>query len=116
MLRLMTDEDIPKSLVRGLRHRQPDLDIVRVQEVGLRTKRDPLILECAAREGRIVITRDHQTMIGYAYERVIAGQPMPGLIVLHEELSIGQGVEQILMTAVCCTEDELRDRVLFLPL
>ena len=37
MLRLLSDEDVPKSIVRGLRLRQSDIDILRVQEVGLRT-------------------------------------------------------------------------------
>ena len=116
MLRLLSDEDVPKSIVRGLLFRQPDIDILRVQEVGLRTKDDPFILEWAANESRVLVTRDRQTMIGHAYQRVQSSQLMPGLIVLHEEMSIGQAVEQILMTAVCCTAAELENRVLFLPL
>ena len=44
MLRLVSDEDVPGSIVSGLRSRQPDLDIVRVQEVGLRTQGDDIIL------------------------------------------------------------------------
>jgi predicted nuclease of predicted toxin-antitoxin system len=116
MLRLLSDEDVPKSIVRGLRLRQPDLDILRVQEVGLRTRDDPLILAWAAKEGRVLVSRDRQTMIGHAYQRVQSGQPMPGLIVVHEDMTIGQAVEQILMTAVCCTVEEVENRVIFLPL
>lgn len=116
MLRLLSDEDVPKSIIRGLRLRQPDCDILRVQEVGLRTKDDPFVLTWAAQEGRVLITRDRQTMIGFAYQRVQSGQPMPGLIVVHEVMPIGQAVEQILMTAVCCAPAEMENRVLFLPL
>jgi predicted nuclease of predicted toxin-antitoxin system len=116
MLRLMTDEDVPKSIVRGLRQRQPDVDIVRVQEVELAETEDAIILAWAASQSRVLITRDRQTMIGSAYERVRSGQPMPGLIVLHEQLAIGEAIEQILMTAVCCTEAEMQHRVVFLPL
>jgi hypothetical protein len=116
MLRLLSDEDVPKSIVRGLRLRQPDIDILRVQEVGLRTSDDPLILEWAAKECRVLITRDRQTMIGHAYQRVQSGQSMPGLIVVHEDMTIGQAVEQILMTAVCCTAAEMDNQVVFLPL
>lgn len=116
MLRLLTDEDVPRSVVRALRQRQPDLEILRVQEIGLDGTADPSILERAAAVGRIVITRDRQTMIGHAYERVNAGQSMPGLIVWHEDMNIGQAVEQIMMVAHCCGEAEVQNRVIFLPL
>ena len=55
-------------------------------------------------------------MIGYAYERVVSGLPMPGVIVLPEDMSIGQAIDEILMTAVCSTEADLQNRVFFLPL
>jgi len=79
MLRLVSDENIHGDLVRGLRRKCPDVDIVRVQEVGLQGADDPVILEWAARDGRILITRDRNSMVGFAYDRVIAGQPMPGI-------------------------------------
>lgn len=116
MLRLISDEDVPGAIVRGLRRHQPDLDIVRVQEVGLRTEDDPVLLAWAAANGRVLVTRDRQTLIAAAYERVKDGQPMSGLIVVHEALDIGPAIEQIRMVAVCCTEAELKDRVIFLPM
>jgi predicted nuclease of predicted toxin-antitoxin system len=116
MLRLVSDADVPGAIVRGLRRHQPDLDIVRVQEVGLRTADDSVLLAWAATEGRILVTRDRQTMIGTAYQRVTDGQPMPRLIVVHEDLGPGPAVEQIRMVAVCCTDEEMKDRVVFLPL
>ena len=35
MLRLLADENFHGDIVRGLLLRQPDLDLVRVQDVGL---------------------------------------------------------------------------------
>lgn len=35
MLRLLADENFNNNIVRGLLRRKPDLDIVRVQDVGL---------------------------------------------------------------------------------
>jgi predicted nuclease of predicted toxin-antitoxin system len=116
MLRLLSDEDIPTSIISGLRKREAGLDVVRVQEVGLRTAEDPIILKWAAAESRVLITRDRQSMIGHAYDRVASGELMPGLIVLAEDLSTGQAIDQILMAAVCCSAEEVRDRVIFLPL
>ena len=39
---------------------EPTLDIVRVQDVGLRTASDPDILAWAASEGRILLTHDRK--------------------------------------------------------
>jgi len=55
------------------------LDIVRVQDAELSGADDPTLLQWAADEGRIVLTHDVSTMTKYAYERVEAGQPMPGV-------------------------------------
>jgi len=80
MLLLVSDENFNNDLVRGLLRRNPDLDIVRVQDVGLRGAEDPLILEWAAQEGRVLLTHDVTTMAHFAYERVQAGKSMPGLL------------------------------------
>src|SRR5690242_10556508 len=47
MLRMLSDEDIPGDIVRVLRQRHLNLDIVRVQEVGLKHTPDAQILEWA---------------------------------------------------------------------
>jgi len=53
MLPLVSDEDVHEDIIRGRRRREPALDIVRVVDVGLGHTPDPLILEWAAREGRV---------------------------------------------------------------
>jgi hypothetical protein len=53
MLPLATDEDVHEDIIRGLRRREPALDIVRVVDVGLGHTPDPIILEWAAGEVRI---------------------------------------------------------------
>lgn len=116
MLRLLTDENVHKDIVRGLRRQLPELDVVRVQDAGLGNTDDPIILEWAAQAERILITRDRKTMISFAYGRVRAGKPMPGVFVLKSAMSIGQAISEILLIAECSLPDEWRDRVEFLPL
>lgn len=48
ILRLLADENFNGDVVRALLLRQPDLDIVRVQDVGLAGIADPDILAWAA--------------------------------------------------------------------
>jgi predicted nuclease of predicted toxin-antitoxin system len=116
MLRLMSDADVHGHIIRGVRARNPGIDLVRVQEVGLRTAADPVILERAALEHRIVITQDRSTMIGFARERIVAGVPMPGLFVLRQGTSISQAIDELLLVDSCSEPEEWRDRIEFLPL
>jgi hypothetical protein len=44
MLFLVSDENFNNDIVRGLLRRKPDLDIVRVQDIGLRGAEDPAIM------------------------------------------------------------------------
>ena len=70
MLKLVSDENFDGDILRGLYRRRPDLDVVRVQDVGLNATSDPDILEWAAVEGRILLTHDRDTMPYFAYQRV----------------------------------------------
>ncbi|MBE9128088.1 MULTISPECIES: DUF5615 family PIN-like protein [unclassified Coleofasciculus] len=79
MLKLLVDENFDNTIVRGLFRRNPMLDMVRVQDIGLSGEDDPTILEWAAQEGRVLLTHDVATITRYAYDRVRQGQPMPGV-------------------------------------
>src|SRR5260370_41687966 len=66
--------------IRGLRRRLPEIDLVRAQDALPEGMSDPDVLSCAAAENRVLITNDRNTMLGFSYQRVAAGDPMPGLI------------------------------------
>ena len=116
MLRLAADENFNGDIVRGLLRRKPDLDIIRVQDVGLSGADDPAILEWAANNGRIVVTHDIATLADYAFERIAAGKPMPGVFAVHAEAPIGSAIEDVLLLAECSLDDEWDGQVCFLPL
>ena len=116
MLRLVSDEDVHDDIIRGLRRREPALEIVRVQDVGLGRTPDPLILEWAAGDGRVLITGDLNTMVGFAWGRVQSGLPMPGVLALLENVGIGRVIDDILLVAQCYTADKIIDQVLYIPL
>ena len=116
MLRLATDENFNNNIVRGLLYRNPELDIVRVQDVGLSGADDPTVLEWAAQEGRVLLTHDVSTITRYAYERAQAGQPMPGVFEVSRAVPIGRAIEDILLLAECSLDDEWEGQVRYLPL
>ena len=70
MLRFGVDENFNNNIIRGLLRRNPALDIIRIQDVGLSGTDDLTALEWAANEGRILLTHDVTTITQIAYERI----------------------------------------------
>ena len=89
---------------------------MRVQDVGLRTLDDPTILQWAADHGRVLITHDARTVPAFAYERVSAGLPMPGVFVLGARVSPGVAVEELTLILAASDESDWINRVVYLPL
>jgi hypothetical protein len=116
MLRVLADENLDANIVRGLLRRIAGLDIVRVQEVGLTGADDPTVLAWAAAEGRVLITHDVATITRYAWERVEAGLPMPGVVEVLSSAGIGAVIDDLVLTVECCTPAELEGVILFVPL
>ncbi|MFO0810441.1 MAG: DUF5615 family PIN-like protein [Gemmataceae bacterium] len=116
MLRLASDADFNGRVLRGLFRRKPDLDLIRVQDAGLRTADDPTVLAWAAAEGRILLTHDRKTMPRFADDRVRAGLPMPGVFVIRNQPPLGDMIDEILLVAECSSQDEWTNRVEYLPL
>jgi hypothetical protein len=112
--KILADENLKGALVRGLRRQKPDLDLVRVQDVGLLGADDPTVLDWAAMEDRVLLTHDIRTITKYAYDRLVAGLSMPGVIEVRGNLSIGQAIEDILLLVEF--EEEWRSQVRYIPL
>lgn len=114
--RFLADENVDPDLVLGLRRRVDDLDIVRVQDVGLRTVDDPTILQWAADEGRILISHDIKTVPGFAGERLSSGLPMPGVILLRSTLSLARAIDELATVAGASSAEEWNNQIAYLPL
>ncbi len=89
------------------------MEIVSVHDVGLAATPDPLILEWAANNGRVLITRDMSSMTDFAKARVVAGLRMPGLLLIQERASAREILESIENIAFYGLEGEWEGRILF---
>lgn len=116
MLRFIADENFNNNIVRGLLRRQLELDIIRIQDVGLSGADDPTVLQWAAQEGRVLLTHDVATITQYAYERVEAGLSMPGVFEVALDVPIGSAIEDILLLAECSLDGEWEGQIRYLPL
>lgn len=113
MLHLASDEDFHGDIVRGLRRRLPDLDLVRIQDAGLYGATDPEILEWAAAEHRVLLTHDRHTLIRHAWNRVRAGLPMWGVVAVPQPVATGLAIEALELLVVASFDGEWQDQVLF---
>ena len=116
MLRIFIDQDFDHDILRGLRLRVPALDAVTAREAGMDRKSDQEILAWAAREGRIVVTHDRNTMPHHAYDRVRSADPMPGVFVVPREMPVGSVIAELQVLIECSLEGEWEHLVVFLPL
>jgi len=93
MLRRLADENLNANIIRGLRRRVERLDLLSVQGLGLTGSDDPTVLAVAAEQNRVLVTQDAQTVTCFAFERVDAGLPMPGVIEVVPGASLGVVIE-----------------------
>ena len=115
MLRLLSDENFNGNIVRGLFLRQPNLDLLRVQDVNLLNVNDPEILEWAANNNRILLTHDRATMPDFAYERLFRNQKMAGMFVVNDRMAVRQVIDDLLLIVDVTEQTEWKSQILYLP-
>ena len=55
-------------------------------------------------------------MSSFAYDRVKAAQPMPGIFLVSDVMPLGQAIDEILLAVDCLTPEECMNLVRFFPL
>jgi hypothetical protein len=113
--RIAADENISTDIINALRRERPDIDIVRVVDVGLSGVDDQAILEWAAGEDRVLITHDVNTMTRYAYDRLAAGQYLAGMIQVKTGAGFRKVIEDILICLEVSTAQEWQTMIQFVP-
>ncbi len=115
MLFFVADEDFDRRVVRGLIRRQPDLVLVRAQDVGLLGAGDEKLLEWASDNNRVVLTHDRRTMPDHVAERLDAGLHIPGIFIVSRRFSVGRCIEDLQLIAQCSEQNEWQDTIIYLP-
>jgi predicted nuclease of predicted toxin-antitoxin system len=116
MKKILADQNFTGAVLEGLRLRVPELDVLRTEDVGIKRFQDEQILAWAADEDRLILTHDAKTFVHAAYERLAKGVHFSGVVLVPANLSIGAAIDEITILLLCTSDDELRDRVVRLPL
>lgn len=116
MFRWLADEHVHPGFVAALRSAEPPLDVVTVQEVGLRTRADDELLDWAAANGRILISADKQTIIELAEGRMATGEPLCGLVVYRDSATTSEMIAGVRTIDGACSPDDFLYQVYYIPL
>lgn len=116
MITFLADENFNNDIVRGIRLCDTSVSIIRVQDVGISEATDPVVLEWAAGNGRILLTHDSSTMTRFAYDRIERGESMPGVFVVSSRATVGPIIEDLVLIVQCSLPDEWEGQVRYLPL
>lgn len=111
---LYADENVNRAIVQGLRLR--GVDILSVHEEGRTGDSDEQVLDRATELRRVLFTQDDD-FLSEAENRRAAGVSFAGIVYAHQlRMTIGHCVADLEILAGAATWDELKNRVIFLPL
>ncbi|MCL4201233.1 MAG: DUF5615 family PIN-like protein [Pirellulaceae bacterium] len=116
MIAFLVDQNFNDHIVDGLIRRGMISELTHVRDVGLAAASDPTILEWAASQGLILLTHDRRTIPLFAHARVAAGQAMPGVFLVNNDMPIRQAIDELSMAAHCLSADECKNVVTYFPL
>jgi predicted nuclease of predicted toxin-antitoxin system len=115
-MRFLADENFNNKILKALLDAEFDLDVVRAQDTEIYQTSDPIVLEWAAQQGRILLTHDVQTMPNFAHQRVRAGLPMPGVILVHDNVPVGRAIDELLIMIGASPPSDFESQVKFIPI
>ncbi len=114
-LRFQADADFNQIIVSGLLRRFPGLDFRTATAAGLVGLQDPEVLALAARDGRILVTHDRNTMPRH-FAEFITKTSSPGLIVVSQSTAVAQSIEDLAVVWAASQPEEWTNRIVYVPL
>lgn len=108
------DAHIPRAITLGLRMRK--VDVVTAQEDGADTLSDSDLLDRATHVNRVLLTFDDD-LLAEAVTRQRRNKAFSGVIYAHPlRISIGHCIQNLELIAKAGEQEDLQNRVEFLPL
>lgn len=115
MIRFLMDENFDARILAGLLRLDSTVSVVRVQDVGLSGADDETVLELAAKEARLLLTHDRKTIPSFANKRVLAGDTMPGVVVVSASCPLRLAIDTLLLLAGASRDGEWEGQILSVP-
>lgn len=114
--RFLADNDFKEPIRKGVRRREPAVEFFRVRDFGLERLPDSDVLTYAAQHQFIVVSHDVGTMPAAALSLLSTGQPMNGLLLIHQRAALAPAIENLLIIWGASEAEEWVSQIRFLPL
>jgi len=113
-IRFQADADLNPEIGRGLRRREPRIDFRAAAGVIPDGTGDLEVLQIAANDDRVLVSRDVTTMPDH-FARFVSRQESPGMLLIYSRRSIGSAIEGLLMAWLTWEAEDLRNQARWLP-
>jgi hypothetical protein len=107
-IRFQADNDLRKAISRAIIRRNSQIDFRTTPNT------DVEVLELAAREGRILISHDFQTMPG-RFRKFIESQRSPGVFLIAQDLPVSEASESLVAIWAATAPEEWENRLCLIP-
>jgi predicted nuclease of predicted toxin-antitoxin system len=114
-IRFQADADLNQIIVAAVLRHLPEADFRSAVDAGLAGLPDLEVLARAAREGRLLVTHDKNTMPTH-FGEFVAKTESPGVIVARQSLAVGRVLEDLALIWVASQAEEWTNRIIYLPL
>jgi hypothetical protein len=113
-VRYQADNDLNRSILRGVVRREPLVDFRSAHHAGLHSVEDVQVLRVAAADGRILVTHDFQTMPNH-FRHFTRSEHSPGVFLISQDLAVGRAVESLLTIWEVSEAEEWTGRMCLIP-
>ncbi len=108
------DADLDPDIGRGLVRQEPAIDWRPAQGFVSDATPDAGVLEIAAAERRVLVSRDVSSMPGHFAEFVTI-RSSPGVVLIPPGTSVGDAIERLLVAWLAWTAEDLENQIRWLP-
>jgi hypothetical protein len=112
--RFQADADLNPEIGRGLRRREPAIDFRAAVGVIADGTPDSEVLQIAADDGRVLVSRDVTTMPEH-FAGFVAQHESPGMLLIPSRRSIGTVIDGLFIVWLTWTPEDLRNQARWLP-
>lgn len=109
------DQDLNHDLIKGVERRAAAIDFRTAVDAELRALPDLQVLDIAAKDNRVLVSRDFKTMPS-AFARFVERNASPGVLIVPQTMPIGIAVEFLFMIWEASEASEWFNRICRLPL
>jgi hypothetical protein len=115
VIRFAADENFNNDILHAIWRTEFTVDIIRVQDSEASGFEDPELLRWLAKENRILLTHDVNTIPGFIKDLLAEGVTLSGIFLVHLSKPIAAVAQDILLIARCSSLEEWTNQLWYLP-